>query len=104
MEKALACASCSAELEPRSGPGRPSVYCSEGCRRFAEFRIRGIVRRIDRYEVELREVKTGTGYFDDDERRARLRALRRWIRNDTAQLRALLGGNIQARNDDDRST
>lgn len=86
------CASCGAEIEPHSGPGRPSVYCSEPCRRMAEFAIRGLVRRLDKAEIQLRETKAG-GWsgFDDDDRRARMRALRRWIKADSAKLRALLG-------------
>ena len=92
MEKLTFCASCGADIEPRSGPGRPSVYCSDPCRRMAEFRIRGLVRRLDKSEVELRALKVGGGFLDDDDRRRRMRALRRWIALDTARLRAFLGG------------
>lgn len=86
------CASCGAELEPKSGAGRPSVYCSEPCRRMAEFQIRALVRRLDKAEIELRGIKAGE-WCSQPERR--IRALRRWIKKDTAKLRALLGGNNQ---------
>ena len=91
MDKLTCCASCGADLEPRSGAGRPSAYCSETCRRMAEFAIRGLVRRLDKAEIELRELKAESGLYDDDERRQRVRALRRWIKQDSAKLRALLG-------------
>lgn len=61
----------------------------------AEFQIRALVRRLDNAEIELREVKAGTGYYDDAERRQRVRVLRRWIAADEARLRSLLGGNNQ---------
>lgn len=88
------CASCGTLLEPREGSGRPSTYCTEACRRLAEFRIRSLVRRIDRTEDELREVlaKCGRGqYLDATERTARARRLRRWLTEDEARLAALLG-------------
>jgi hypothetical protein len=91
----MTCASCGTELEPRTGPGRPAVYCSDGCRRFAEYKLRSLSRRIDKLEIELRELKAGDGYYDDDERRLRIRSVRRWIKQDSAELRALLGGNNQ---------
>ena len=91
MEK---CQSCGADLEPSTGPGRPKAYCGEGCRRVAEFQIRALVRRIERYELEQRELKADRWPCDED-RQHRLRALRRWIRADTAKLRAILGANNQ---------
>jgi len=95
MEKLGNCASCGIALEPHAGPGRPARYCGEPCRRYAEFQIRAIVRRLDTSERELRELKAGSGYYDDDERRQRMRAVRRWIKQDSAKLHALLGGNNQ---------
>lgn len=89
------CASCGVEIEQHSGPGRPSVYCSDGCRRAAEFTIRRLLNRIDRAELEQREIKAGGWAGDDDERRTRLNALRRWLKADEAKLRALLGANNQ---------
>lgn len=86
------CASCAAPLESHAGPGRPATYCSEGCRRLAEFRIRTLVRRIDRYETDRRNLLVrGIDPFDDAARQRRLRALRRWINEDNAALRGLLG-------------
>lgn len=65
----------------------------------AEFQIRGLVRRIDSAEMEIRELSPGghltrigtRGYHDATERAQRLRALRRWLAEDQAKLRALLG-------------
>lgn len=93
------CASCSAELEPSAGPGRPNVYCSDGCRRFAEFRLRSLTRRMAANEIELREVRAGFGrYFSDVDRKKRVRVLKRWLAQDEVTLRALLGaGNQMAR-------
>lgn len=91
-----ACAACDAELEQTAGPGRPKLYCSEPCRRLIEFRIRALARRLEKYELHQRDIKAGIGpYLDDEERQRRLRALRRWIKLDTASLRSLLGGNNQ---------
>lgn len=95
MEKIAICASCGTPLEPHAGRGRPARYCGEPCRRYAEFQIRTIVRRLDKLEIELRELKAGNGYYDDDERGNRMRNVRRWIKQDSAKLRALLGGNNQ---------
>ena len=94
MEK-LACASCGAALEPSPGPGRPKTYCSEACRRVAEFQIRGIVRRLEKYELELRELKVHTNHWDLPWRGRRMRALKRWIETDTAKLREILCANNQ---------
>ena len=88
------CASCGTPLEPRDGPGRPSVYCSEGCRRLAEFRLRAIVKRLDAAELELRRVsaeRSGFGALRGSERRRRVQTLKRWIAEDLAKMRSLLG-------------
>jgi len=98
LEKPDHCASCGTALEPRSGPGRPSAYCNEGCRRTAEFAVRSLVKRINAAEIELREIQCATEDFaglDQDERRRRTRFLRRWLVEDRTKLRALLGGNNQ---------
>jgi len=92
----VTCATCGTPIEPKAGPGRPAAYCSVGCRRVAEFQIRNLARRVERYELEQREVKAGNhAYYDDSERQRRLRALRRWIKTDNAKLRAILGANNQ---------
>ena len=66
------------------------------CRRIAEYRIRALVRRIDRIELEIRELKAGDlgalSFMDDDERRQALRLKRRWLAEDQSALRAMLGG------------
>ena len=91
MEKLTLCASCGAELEPHTGSGRPFVYCGEPCRRIAEYQIRALVRRLDKSEIELRSLKVDGGFYSDEDRRKRMAALRRWIKEDTAKLRSLLG-------------
>ena len=89
------CASCGGPIEPRDGPGRPAIYCSDGCRRQAEFRIRALVRRIDGYESQIRWVQAGDlgsfHHYDEDERKRMLALLRRWLAEDQATLCALLG-------------
>lgn len=92
------CASCGATFEDEKGggPGRPKAYCSDACKRLAEHRIRIVVRRLDRLEVALRECLAGWGppYISHkNERRARVRTLRRWIDEDEATLRRLVGAN-----------
>ena len=87
----MTCPSCGADVEQTTGPGRPRIYCSETCRRVAEFRIRALGRRLDKNEVDLRELQGGTGFLSDDERRARLRMIKVWLAADYVELRALLG-------------
>lgn len=103
-----ACASCGAALEQREGPGRPSIYCSDGCRRMAEFRIRALVRRVDRHETQIRElVADDLGdypHLDNDERKRLLKIVRRWLAEDQATLRALLGVTRAAPKSSGRST
>jgi hypothetical protein len=53
------------------------------------------LRRIDKAELELREVKVGTGNYDDYERRGRVRVLKRWLAQDSERLRVLLGAKNQ---------
>jgi hypothetical protein len=36
-----------------SGVGRPRAYCSEGCRRAAEYELRRVERAIEKVEAEL---------------------------------------------------
>jgi hypothetical protein len=90
----LTCASCGGPLEQHSGPGRPSAYCGQTCRRLSEFRIRALTRRIDKAEVEIRELAERARdreAWDRDQWLRRLRALRRWLADDISALRALLG-------------
>lgn len=94
VEKSTICASCGSPLEPHAGAGRPAVYCGPVCRRASEFAIRRVIARLDKAEVELRDVRAGSGsaiFLDQAERRSRARVLKRWIAEDRAKLRALLG-------------
>ena len=53
------CPKCGSALPRREpGPGRPSRYCSVGCRRSAEFEIRRIDRAIEKVEDRLRLIRT----------------------------------------------
>lgn len=91
LKEATLCPSCGAEVEPSTGVGRPRVYCGETCRRVAEFRIRALSKRLDKNEVELRELQGGGGFWSDDERRKRVRLLKAWLAEDRAELAKLLG-------------
>lgn len=87
------CPSCGSGLEPHSGPGRPSAYCGQTCRRLAEIRIRALTRRIDKAEVEIRELEwkaRDREAYDRDAWLRRLRALRSWLAADREALRVLL--------------
>lgn len=88
------CATCGTPLEPREGPGRPSTYCGEPCRRLAEYRLRSLAKRIDAGEMQLRRLLAERGYGDPEERRRRVCQLRAWIAADTAKMRELLGAPV----------
>jgi hypothetical protein len=88
----LSCAKCGAAIERTPGPGRTPSYCGDLCKRLIEYEVRRIDRRLGRYELELRELKADTDPLDEDARQRRLRALRRWIRQDEERLQILLGG------------
>lgn len=88
------CPSCGIGLKRKRGRGRPAVYCSEPCRRLAEFTLRILARRIDRQEVELRELQASAQRImtlDEEIRRARVALVRKWLAEDQAKLAALLG-------------
>ena len=55
------CPCCGAAVEQASGPGQPKVYCGDACRRAGEYRLRALQRRLDKNEIELRELTFGTG-------------------------------------------
>lgn len=87
------CPVCNAEVQVSEGRGRPHRYCGEPCRRSAEFAIRRLNRRLDGYEIELREVESGADYRfrEPKPQAARVANLQKWIAEDQARLRALLG-------------
>lgn len=91
----MKCPVCTGEIEQTSGVGRPKTYCSEVCRRLAEHRLRSLSKRIDTTEISLRELRGGGGYWPDDSRQQRMRLLKRWLAQDDAELRKLLGQNDQ---------
>jgi predicted nucleic acid-binding Zn ribbon protein len=47
-----ACVKCARPVVS-SGVGRPRAYCSEGCRRAAEYELRRVERAIEKVEAEL---------------------------------------------------
>lgn len=47
-----ACAKCGRPVVS-SGVGRPRAYCSEGCRRAAEYELRRVERALEKVEAEL---------------------------------------------------
>ncbi len=50
------CKSCGLSL-PVNKAGRPSEYCSTGCRRAAEFEIRRVNRRLESLETSLSSMR-----------------------------------------------
>ena len=54
----MTCVKCGKPLPERSGPGRPQLYCSPGCRRSAEHEVRRAERALERTEVILRRHRT----------------------------------------------
>lgn len=97
MVEKRACLKCGATLAPAEGPGRPSTYCGEACRRLAEFELRRLDRRLAKYEAELREELADRNEPDawidnlGRDRPQRIRDLRKWIKADEARLRQLVG-------------
>ncbi len=53
MSEKFECPQCSAELPAPVGPGRPSSYCSTGCRRAAQSERQRIGRHLQRLEEEF---------------------------------------------------
>jgi predicted nucleic acid-binding Zn ribbon protein len=61
------CRICGAPIEPRSKTGRPSVYCSVGCRRASEYELRRLQARLIRLEDEAercRRDRSGLAHMD----------------------------------------
>jgi len=89
----LTCAKCGTPIERQLGAGRPPTYCGDLCKRLIEYEIRRVDRRLAAYELEERELKAAPADWPDDEeqRRTRLRVVRRWIRIDEDRLRELVG-------------
>ncbi len=64
MTASPCCVRCGAGLSGRDGRRRPK-FCSVGCRRTAEYEVRRLVRRLERVDdrlAELREVRAGVIY------------------------------------------
>lgn len=69
------CRTCSLELPAGSGRGRPSVYCSAGCRRRADSgRKREVVsatdRRIQSLAERIEELERRIGFLNIPEKSA----------------------------------
>ena len=81
------------------GRGRPALYCTTACRRISEYRLNRLLRRIERCEIEIRELQAGLygEYYrlDPDVRRARLRRVRKWLKADHEALRTLVSRNVE---------
>jgi hypothetical protein len=54
------CPRCGRGLRTVSGSGRPAIYCSQGCRRAAEFEIRRVNERLASLETRLSELRVTT--------------------------------------------
>jgi hypothetical protein len=94
----LTCARCGVEIARTDGRGRPARYCGEGCKRLTEFELRRLDRRLAGYHFELREeladrTPAAQAWTDNlnRTRAQRIRDLRRWIAEDEARLRELVG-------------
>lgn len=58
MSEKLACAYCGGGVEqPSGGVGRPSSYCSAGCRRAAQSERQRITRHLERLEAETLDLR-----------------------------------------------
>ena len=53
MSEKLLCRQCAGGLSESAGPGRPSSYCSTGCRRAAQSERQRIGRHLQRLEEEF---------------------------------------------------
>lgn len=65
----MTCLKCGDPLPVQDGPGRPRTYCSEGCRRAAEYELRRLERRITNVEGSVtfwRRRVDGVDYFGGD--------------------------------------
>jgi hypothetical protein len=47
------CAECDEPLPERASTGRQAIYCSQSCKRLAEFRVRRLTRRLEVVETRL---------------------------------------------------
>ena len=56
------CIKCKAEMPPQDGPGRPSRYCSAGCKRAAGYEITRLNRHIQRLEERLSDEREKRAY------------------------------------------
>ena len=87
------CPSCGGDIT-QTGQGRPSVYCSEACRRFAENQIRRLTRQLEKLEDKLdllrfnrHEICDHLGRWPDQA----LQDTKLLIEEKTARLRELMG-------------
>jgi hypothetical protein len=98
VKKLAGCLKCGTPISAAPGPGRPPTYCGETCRRLTEFELRRLDRRLSRYADELREEQADRNPADawidnlGRTRTQRLNDLHRWIAEDEARLRELVGG------------
>jgi hypothetical protein len=81
------CPKCGTSIEHAPGThGRPPLYCSETCRRLAEFEIRRINRHMETLEASLSNLRiNGFDMF--------IAATEAEIARQEARLRALIEGN-----------
>jgi len=89
------CLKCAGPLPEQAATGRPPSYCSEGCRRAAEFEIRRLNRRLERLEERVSELRHSRSSTRDWLCRTPQQALadtEAEIAEAEGRLRALLGG------------
>lgn len=88
------CLKCGQPVPASPGPGRPSRYCSKGCRRAAEYELRRLASRIASAELRLasltRDEAVGPAYGSPEHRRKCLAWAQNELKGLEARLAALL--------------
>jgi hypothetical protein len=85
------CRTCSQRLQ-RPSTGRPPRYCSDACRRAAEFAVRPVARRLETLETAKSEARTdgALGVVSEERTQVVLHAYRAEIQRLESRLRELL--------------
>lgn len=61
----MQCVKCGETLPERTGPGYPRSYCSQACKRAAEFEVRRINRHLERLESSRSDARTTAEHHPD---------------------------------------
>ena len=88
------CAKCGTRSVSENARGRPAVYCSEACRRSAEFEIRRQNNHISRLERRLFDLESGITFPNWNKPAKAIEETREQIAAAEERLLALLAGQI----------